>query len=177
MVATNRLTGHSRGFFSVYTMPPNQAVSVELQRRINERREQVPPERNVRQIILTKSRSLLGKLAPADLEGLQAADRQALLVTGSCDQTPQIPDDFVHLVVTSPPFLDTVDYQTDNWLRCWFNGIDASRVKIWQLKKPEEWQAKMEGVFRELKRVLVPGGYVAFEVGEVRGEKSCWRRW
>jgi hypothetical protein len=171
MTATNRLTGHSKGFFSVYTMPPNQAVSVESQRRINERREQVPPERDVRQIILTKSRSLLGRLAPADLKGLQAADRQALLVTGSCDRTPEIPDDSVHLAVTSPPFLDTVDYQTDNWLRCWFNGIDATKVKIWQLKKPAEWQVRMEGVFRELKRVLVPGGYVAFEVGEVRGGK------
>jgi len=26
MVATNRLTGHSKNFFSVYTLPPNQAV-------------------------------------------------------------------------------------------------------------------------------------------------------
>src|SRR4029077_13837914 len=31
MVATNRLTGHSPGFFSVYTLPPNQAVSPENQ--------------------------------------------------------------------------------------------------------------------------------------------------
>lgn len=171
MVATNRLTGHSRGFFSVYTMPPNQAVSVESQRRINERRQQIPPERDIRQVILTKSRSLLSKLISPDLAILQSADRRALLITGSCDHTPQIPDDSVHLAVTSPPFLDIVDYQTDNWLRCWFNGIDATKVKIWQLKKPVEWQAKMEGVFRELKRVLVPGGYVAFEVGEVRGGK------
>jgi hypothetical protein len=171
MVATNRLTGHSPGFFSVYTLPPNQAVSVESQRRINEQRKQVPPERDVRQVIMRKSRSLLGKLTLADLETLRDAGRQALLVTGSCDHTPQIPDNSVHLAVTSPPFLDTVDYQTDNWLRCWFNGIDASKVKIWQLRKPTEWQAKMEGVFRELKRILVPGGYVAFEVGEVRGGK------
>ena len=28
MVAVNRLTGHSSGFFSVYSLPPNQAVSV-----------------------------------------------------------------------------------------------------------------------------------------------------
>src|SRR5690606_38960867 len=28
MVAVNRLTGHSAGFFSVYTLPPNQAVSL-----------------------------------------------------------------------------------------------------------------------------------------------------
>ena len=38
MVATNRLTGHSPGFFSVYTLPPNQAVTVERQRKINEKR-------------------------------------------------------------------------------------------------------------------------------------------
>jgi hypothetical protein len=67
--------------------------------------------------------------------------------------------------------MDIVDYQTDNWLRCWFNGIDAAKVKIWHLKKPADWQTKMEGVFRELRRILVPGGHVAFEVGEVRGGK------
>jgi len=27
MVALGRLTGHSPGFFSVYTLPPNQAVT------------------------------------------------------------------------------------------------------------------------------------------------------
>ena len=35
MIALNRLTGHSPGFFSVYTLPPNQAVSVKAQRKIN----------------------------------------------------------------------------------------------------------------------------------------------
>src|SRR4051794_20039688 len=52
LIALNRLTGHSNGFFSVYTMPPNQAVSVKSQRKINERRNQVPPRRNVPNIIL-----------------------------------------------------------------------------------------------------------------------------
>ena len=33
MIATNRLTGHSSGFFSVYTLPPNQAVSPDAQTR------------------------------------------------------------------------------------------------------------------------------------------------
>ena len=35
MVAINRLTGHSKGFFSVYSLPPNQAVSIERQKLIN----------------------------------------------------------------------------------------------------------------------------------------------
>ncbi|MBN2564793.1 MAG: site-specific DNA-methyltransferase, partial [Candidatus Eisenbacteria bacterium] len=54
MVAVSRLTGHSSGFFSVYTLPPNQAVTVESQRRINARRGQTPPRRSVPELILRK---------------------------------------------------------------------------------------------------------------------------
>ncbi len=66
MVALNRLTGHSPGFFSVYTLPPNQAVSVEAQRKINEKRSQTPPPRDVARLILRKSRALLAEGRPAN---------------------------------------------------------------------------------------------------------------
>ncbi|MGH9147625.1 MAG: DNA methyltransferase, partial [Vicinamibacterales bacterium] len=59
MVAVNRLTGHSSGFFSVYTLPPNQALSLESQRRINADRRQIPPRRHVASLILAKSHALL----------------------------------------------------------------------------------------------------------------------
>ena len=64
MVAINRLTGHSPGFFSVYTMPPNQAVSGFRSGRSTRAREQIPPERDVRAIILKKTRGLLADGAP-----------------------------------------------------------------------------------------------------------------
>ncbi|NLS45485.1 MAG: site-specific DNA-methyltransferase [Firmicutes bacterium] len=168
MVATNRLTGHSSGFFSVYTLPPNQAVSIDSQQRINEKRQQSPPPRNVRELIIKKSRSLLRKLRKNDIDMLRNNAPKAKLITCSADCTREIRKNTVNLVVTSPPFLDIVDYHQDNWLRCWFNGIDPEDVDIWHLSEPSDWQDKMADVFRELKRVLVPGGYVAFEVGEVR---------
>ena len=37
LVALSRLTGHSSGFFSVYTLPPNQAVSVDSQKKSTRR--------------------------------------------------------------------------------------------------------------------------------------------
>lgn len=169
MVATNRLTGHSPGFFSVYTLPPNQAVSIESQKRINQKRAQVPPERDIKAIILRKTRSLLSKLQARELKTLTA--NTPLLVTGSSDNTSAIASASIQLAVTSPPFLDIVNYQADNWLRCWFNGIDAKAVAIWQLKKPADWQAAMTRTFRELHRILASGGFVAFEVGEVRNGK------
>jgi len=171
MVATNRLTGHSIGFFSVYTLPPNQAVSIESQLRINEKRNQKPPYREVAPIILKKTRSLLSKFAPLIDSSVWTRGEQAQFVTGSASHTPEIRSGTIQLVVTSPPFLDVVNYQQDNWLRCWFNGIDPEEVAIWHLKNPDEWQSAMKGVFKELARVIRPNGFVAFEVGEVRNGK------
>ena len=87
-----------------------------------------------------------------DAEMLGQSSSNALLITGSSESTPEIESDSVSLVVTSPPFLDVVDYQTDNWLRCWFNGINAESVNIWHMKNPEEWQAAMYRVFLELNK-------------------------
>ena len=96
---------------------------------------------------------------------------KARFITGSSDCTSEIESSSVDLVVTSPPFLDVVDYAGDNWLRCWFNGIDEMKIEIWTFRKPSEWSEGMERVFCELRRVLKPGGYIAFEVGEVRRGK------
>lgn len=168
MVAVNRLTGHSKGFFSVYTLPPNQAVTIDSQRRINRDRGQAPDHRDVRALVLKKSRQLLKDPLPEGA-ALGARGRKApVLLTRSSDATPELRDASVDLVVTSPPFLDVVQYTTDNWLRCWFCGIDSKSVPVWQLRRLEDWEAAMLRVFRELRRALRPGGWVAFEVGEVR---------
>ena len=169
MVAVNRLTGHSRGFFSVYTMPPNQAVSVRTQRDINARRGQAPEPRDVRRIICKKTQSLLRDCDAAARLRLARRAAGALLLTGPADRTAQIASSSVALVVTSPPFLNVVNYAADNWLRCWFCGIDPAAVRITMARRLDDWQAAMSAVFGELGRVLRPGGHVAFEVGEVKG--------
>lgn len=171
LVALNRLTGHSPGFFSVYTLPPNQAVSVKSQQKINADRKQTPPRRSVPRLILKKSRNLLSDCNAGVRSTLAGVAPKARFFTEAAAYTPQIKANSVALVVTSPPFLDVVDYATDNWLRCWFLGIDPKSVKLTVPKKLEAWQAAMIEVFHELHRVLKPGGHVAFEVGEIRGGK------
>ncbi len=64
-----------------------------------------------------------------------------------------------------------MDYQADNWLRCWFAGIEPDSVDISHYKKLEDWQAFIRRTLAELARITRPGGHVAFEVGEVRGGK------
>jgi hypothetical protein len=162
MVALNRLTGHSPGFFSVYTMPPNQAVSAASQRKINQKRAQAPPVRDVAAIILKKSAKLLADGAPPP-------HPPAILTTGPADRTPALADGSVDLLVTSPPFLNVVDYAGDNWLRCWFAGIDPASVPIDCHPTIPSWEAFIRRCWTEFARIVRPGGFVAFEVGEVRG--------
>lgn len=172
MVALSRLTGHSPGFFSVRTMPPNQAVSIDAQRKINEKNRQEPREKNIAQLILKKTKALLS-------DGFPKTKLDSLLLCGAANRLSQVRDGAVSLIVTSPPFLDVVQYADDNWLRCWFANIDIESIDIAMHRDEVMWQAMVKDVLREAARVLKDSGHVAFEVGEVRGgklllEKLVW---
>jgi len=173
MVATNRLTGHSKGFFSVYSLPPNQAMSAEKQLKINKLRKQKPEFRDTKELILRKTKSLLSDISNQQIYNLSQASQKTLFLTKDARETSEIKSGSVQLTVTSPPFLDVVQYAEDNWLRCWFNHIDAKKVErnITMSKRINDWCSVMQGVFHELFRITKHLGFVAFEVGEVRGGK------
>ena len=170
MIATNRLTGHSSGFFSVYTLPPNQATSQERQILINKKRNQQPGYRDTHQLILKKSRQLLSGITPLNYLTLRQVSENSPVSSGDARHTPHIPDNAVQLTVTSPPFLDIVQYKNDNWLRCWFNGLNSDEIgkQITMESSGKKWAQVMLEVLKELFRITKPSGWVAFEVGEVR---------
>lgn len=173
MVTTNRLTGHSKGFFSVYTLPPNQAVSQERQIKINRKRRQKPEYRDVKKRIIKKSISLLRNLTTQQKKKLREISKNAIFLTKDARNTPEIKKNLVQLTVTSPPFLKVVQYSKDNWLRCWFNSIDAEEIskKITMESDVNRWSKMMGNVFKELYRITKINGWVAFEVGEVQKGK------
>jgi hypothetical protein len=165
MVAINRLTGHSSGFFSVYTLPPNQAVSIASQRKINAKRNQTPVDRDIQKIILKKTRSLLRDAA---IVNAAVGQPYSCLTTGPAERNAQLRAASVQLVITSPPFLDIVQYADDNWLRNWFSGIDTQSLAIAHHRHASDWQHMVAATLQELTRVVAVGGHIAFEVGEVR---------
>jgi hypothetical protein len=118
---------------------------------------------------LRKTQSLLS-------DGPTARHPPALLTTGMAHSTPAIDDASVQLVVTSPPFLDIVQYAEDNWLRCWFAGIDVAGVAIAHHRSEAGWQKMVPDTLVELTRIVRPGGHIAFEVGEVRNGKVLLER-
>lgn len=173
MVATNRLTGHSKGFFSAYTLPPNQAASPESQLKINKKRNQSPEYRNVFELIISKSISLQKDLTPIIKHKLNTIENTSRYTNLDAANLNEMGADTVDLTVTSPPFLNIVQYAKDNWLRCWFNNINADEIekKIVMAKTVESWSKFIGNVFKELYRITKKGGFVAFETGEVKNGK------
>lgn len=161
MVALNRLTGHSPGFLSGYTLPPNQAASVASQRRINAKLGLTPPLRDIPAVLMKKTHRLLRL-------GKPGVHPTGVFMSAAADDRCRLPDSSVDLVVTSPPFLDIVQYADDNWLRCWFAHIEAATVPISMHRTEQAWIAMIRRTLTELVRVVRPGGWIAFEVGEVR---------
>ena len=172
-VATTRLTGHSKGYFSVYTLPPNQAISKEKQIKINKKLNQVPEYRNVEKIILSKTKQILRKVKINEIENLNNVNKYCLFLTKNSYETFEIPDEFVDLIITSPPFLDVIQYSKDNWIRCWFNDLDDKKIEkeITIKKNLSEWKKFIFKTLKELYRVLKKDKYLIFEVGEVRKGK------
>lgn len=166
MVIMNRLSGHSSGFLSVKTMPPNQTISIDAQRKINEKHNRKAEKKDVLDLIVKKSKSLLRSgtlptLLPNKEHKLRCADALNL---------DYINDGEVDLMVTSPPFMDVVDYAGDNWLRCWFAGIDTDTIAFDDKHSSvESWSEFVRDAFKEFARVIKKGGIAAFEVGEVKG--------
>ena len=164
MICLSRLTGHSPGFFSVRTMPPNQAVSAESQRKINKKNNQTPEPKNTLEIVARKTRSLLRDPIPKISETLP----KPAVKTASSDNLFYLEDSSVDLIITSPPFMNIVSYRKDNWLRCWFGNIDANKIDISEYSSVYGWREFIRKSLHEMCRVVRPDGKLVIEVGEIR---------
>lgn len=156
-----RITGHTSAYLSRETVPPNQPTpTLSEQRRRNHRTGLPAPERDLREIVLSRSRDFLRDGCAPDTQG------HRLTVAPAWD-TPWIADASVDLVLTSPPFADVVDYKRDNWLRAWFAGVDLKDVAFSKHRSLPDWSAMIRRTLKEQMRIVRLGGYIAMEVGEI----------
>lgn len=165
LTALSRLHGHSDGFFSAYSFP-QISIMPEAQRRNNARRGVEPDYRNVKDRILRKAKRDLGEGLP---DHFSAVSRQNGYCKGDARSLKGVVTGEVDLIITSPPFLDKVDYAKDNWMRAWFIGVEeeVAGLPMAVFSDPTEWLDFMAGAIAEMGRVLRPGGRAVIEVGEV----------
>lgn len=166
LTALSRLHGHSDGFFSVYSFP-QISIMPDAQRRNNEKRGLVPEYKAIKERILKKMKRDLSQ--PLHPQFNLAASKNRYL---SCDATDLqgVETGSVDLIVTSPPFLDKVDYKKNNWMRAWFLGVEdrMDELPLAIFARLDQWKDFMREAIREFGRVLRPGGHAVIEVGEVQ---------
>lgn len=155
MVILSRLTGHSPGYISRYTLPPNKCASLESQKKINAKHG--PGEnKDIRSIVISKTKSLLRDLTAEQREDLSTANT-------TVTERP----DVVDLIVTSPPFLDAINYEQESTIRNWFIGA-ANSVRVYY-RDETEWAHWLSAEMSNWYRKMRSGGVVCVEVGDVRG--------
>jgi SAM-dependent methyltransferase len=165
LLALSRLHGHSPGFFSVYSFP-QISIPPESQRLINLKRRQEPEYRAVAPRIIRKAAQSLRDGFTSEF--FDVADQNKSELADARDLR-WIPTSSVDLIVTSPPFLDKVDYLADNWMEFWFCDIreDQFSSNLIMASALDEWRSFIREVLTEMARVLKPRGCAVVEVGEV----------
>jgi len=113
--------------------------------------------------VLKKSRSLM-----RDLPAQRPNGRIRRLFRQNVSEPFALEGAKVRLSVASPPFLDTVNYRKDNWMRCWFAGLDPAAIAISQSPRLADWRAMVRDALVHTAAITESGGFFAFEVGEVR---------
>lgn len=113
-----------------------------------------------------------GRPLAQSMEAFMATSRSAFISTGSSTTLP-MPDQSVDIVLTDPPFLANVSYsELADFFHAWLKGIepydgycsaDSTRVDgEVQAPDPERFRVSMAAIWREVGRVLRPGGVLAF---------------
>jgi len=158
-----RLHGHSPGFFSSCTFnvvslrPPSLAKQRAKYLAKGDPKAQLE-YRDVKALLRKAAKRFIPEEGVTGLGDVQEYDARAL---------PD-PDGVVDLVITSPPFLDVIDYNDVNWVRQWFLGAEDSPIGVF--KDRSDYITFLRGVLKELHRVLSPNGTIVFEVGPVKKE-------
>ena len=149
----------------VYSFP-QISILPERQSLINAKRRQYPEYRSITPRIIKKAAQTLRDGFKNEFYNYAEQSRVA---TSDARSLNWLGDNSVDLIITSPPFLDKVDYLTDNWLEFWFAGVNPRPFEEKLLTSPnlDEWRSFMRDVLRESLRVLRPNCFAVIEVGEV----------
>jgi hypothetical protein len=78
----------------------------------------------------------------------------------------------IDAIVTSPPYMDALDYARDNRLRLWFLGVDDYKIYNSHLGSTSNFANLMTAFLNGAHRWLREGGHVVCVVGEVNRQKK-----
>ena len=107
------------------------------------------------------------------LEGAPPAPPSHYRVLDKAAHEKHVPSESVQAVITSPPYMDALDYARDNRLRLWFLGVtDYRTVKRREIGRVGTYEDEMRRILSRLVEGVAPGGVCILILGMVARGKS-----
>ena len=163
-IILGRLHGHSSSFFSIWTF---NVISLSKDRIVKQSKKRglKPEYRDTKKSILKKAATVLTDSIKTNPE--------SEIIPVSTDKMSEKIKRPVDLIITSPPFLNVINYIDDNWLRFWFLGYDKEKLRkiLVQTGNIEEYRYFIKRCMIEMYKVLKEGKYCIIEVGDVKNGK------
>lgn len=100
-------------------------------------------------------------------------DRRVLVGDTPQVMKESISDQSVNTIITSPPYMNKLDYGRDNRLRLYFLGIDDYKELDGTPKSKDSYREFLDRFLCEAIRVLSTGAYIVFVLGESRRSGSA----
>lgn len=143
-------------------MPRTIATKPEYSVRWWKDKGYVAPERDVFDLIRTKAAFRYASGVPSGRATVRLGDMRDLARTDLGEQPAR-------LAVTSPPYLDTTDFEEDQWLRAWFLGghelpRKSGRTDHRHRSEDRYWQL-IADAWRTLGQVIADRGDVVIRIG------------
>jgi DNA modification methylase len=146
---------------NTFSMSPNYVRKYVAENRLNR------VERDVFSMLEDKVHRLASDSAPQGCDAyVSACDAKEL---ASCDGLRAVKGK-VDLIVTSPPYLDVVNYAKQNWIRNWLLEQSSTSHLAKNLDDDlnlSEWMSFSTLVLDQMMKVLSPSGVIVFVVGDV----------
>ena len=152
--------------YASISMPNTFSMSPDYVRRFVETKRLQRVERNVFDLLRHKAARLFesdDRLGPG-----------GVVVRADAKKISSVPDfaayrGRVKLALTSPPYLDIVNYAKQNWIRCWFLEEEADEIHddLDDNLTLQTWLDFMGAVLDELSTMLAADGTIVFVIGDV----------
>ena len=149
--------GGSQGYLSL-KMPNTFSMSPGYVRNYIKEHELKKPKREVFDVLLRKLNRMYEEQT---VKGIALSEDARNIKT--------LRNDFVDLILTSPPYTRTISYGKYNWIRLWFLGKDSKEVDKSLLNSGsiEKYIIFMTEFLSECKRLLKPKAYAIIIIGDV----------
>jgi hypothetical protein len=151
--------------YASISMPNTFSMSPDYVRRYVETKRLQRIERNVFELLKRKVERLF--------QGFLSLGPSGIVAQADAKQVSEI-EEFqpfrrrVKLVVTSPPYLDVVNYAKQNWIRCWFlKNKDTGSDILDDNLTLNSWVSFMNKALAQIVEMITPDGVIVFVIGDV----------